>query len=260
MKARLALTAWLFVFGAGQDLFLSAEKPHILSDREDRSERKQQDCAPLNWIKQDFGTGHWILNYTDDSWGAYMLFLGVDRSHWPDEFHTSDIHQYAFYDKTFIMNHTIPLSNFHLLYEAGLEGKWEHNPYPQVTPAGLDPHSAVNLTTFRNAFESPGVPHPDSCWALRTDMPVVQNKSGVLKEYVVSFWRELTSPIDMRCTLHVYDATTNKTIEPWASKLDSKPFPGYSYRYFRKTVQSFGDALQRLPCVATGERNGTYFC
>lgn len=246
----------LLAAAVGQDLFLAS----ALAEAPLKVEPKAE-CPPLRWIKQDFGTGHWILNYTDDSWGAYMTFLGVNRSHWADEFNASDIHQYVFYDTTFIMNHSIPLTHFHLLYEAGLSGKWEKNPYPQVTPAGLDPHAAVKLSDFRNTFEAPGSPHPDSCWALRTDMPVVQNKSGHLKEYIVSFWRELTSPSDMRCTLFVYDADSKQTIEPWATQMqESKPFPGYSYRYFRKTVQSFPDAARRLPCAPTGNRSGTYFC
>merc|ERR1712113_1320496 len=120
------------------------------------------------------GTGHWILNYTDSSWEAYMTFLGVDKEHWPDEFNASDIHQYAMFEDTFIMNHTIPLTHFSLLYEANLTGVWDKNPYPQVTPAGLDPKASVNLTKFRNEFEQPGFPHPDSCWAMRTDMPVAK--------------------------------------------------------------------------------------
>merc|ERR1712232_97951 len=127
-----------------------------------------------------------------------------------------------------IMNHTIPLTNFHLLYEANLTGVWDKNPYPQVTPAGLDPKARVNLTSFRNEFEKPGVPHPDSCWAMRTDMPVAKKneKTGKVDRYMVKFWRELTSPIDMRCTLHVMDAATDKPIEPWASQMkDAKPFP-----------------------------------
>ncbi|CAE8712259.1 unnamed protein product, partial [Polarella glacialis] len=179
-----AVVASLLAVACGQDLFLASERPEVvLSDgAETLGRRPKRECAPLNWIKQDFGTGHWILNYTDSSWGEYMTFLGVDRSHWPEEFAASDIHQYAFFEKTFIMNHTIPLTNFHLLFEVGTENKWEKNPYPQVTPAGLDPHAGVKLTDFRNAFEQPGVPHEDSCWALRTDMPLVQNKSGVITD------------------------------------------------------------------------------
>jgi len=234
-----------------QDLFLASEPqaPWV------------PECAPLNWIKHDMGSGHWILNYTDTSWGKYLTFLGMDKSHFPEEFNASDIHQYDFFDRTFIMNHTIPSINFHLLYEASLEDRWEKNPYPHVTPSGLDPNASVDLTTFKNTFERPGKPHPDSCWAMRTDMPVQKNISGVMKEFIVTFWRELTSPIDMRCTLHVWDAASKKVIDPWASEMqDSKPFPGYSYRYFRKTVQSFADAVTRLPCIPTGLRNGTFFC
>merc|ERR1712070_155024 len=188
-------------------------------------------------------------------------FLGVGKDQWHNEFFASDVWQYAFYDKTFMMNHTIPMAHFHLLYEASLSGEWEKNPYPYVTPAGFDKHASVNLSKFRNSFEKPGVPHADSCWALRTDMPVVSNMSGTQKEYVVSFWRELTSPSDVRCTLYIYDAETKETIEPWKSQLqDAKPYPGYSYRYFRRTVQSFDDILKRLNCTPSGLRNGTYFC
>lgn len=258
----------LFLLGAlasrlavAQDLFLSTAE-HPWAEPVIPDSNRGPECPPLKWIKQDFGAGHWILNYTDDTWAAYMRFLGMNKTQWPTEFHASDIHQYVFFDKTFIMNHTIPLINFHLLFEANLSQEWEKNPYPQVTPAGLDPHASVNLSTFRNDFEQPGVPHVDSCWALRTDMPVLQKqKDGTMKEFVVTFWRELTSPIDMRCTLYVYDASTNKTIEPWATEMrDATPFPGYSYRYFRKTVQSFEDTLRRLPCAPTGARPGTYFC
>jgi len=225
------------------------------------SQPQQRACPPLEWIKKDFGTGHWILNYTDKSWDAYMLFLGVDKSHWNDEFNASDIHQYVFYDTTFIMNHTIPLTNFHLLYEAPLGKQWTKNQYPTVTPAGMDPKAAQNLTVWRNYFEQPGQPHADSCWALRTEMAVAHKVNGEWKSFVVVFWRELTSPIDMRATLHVFDNSTGQVIEPWATQMkDSKPFPDFSYRYFRKTVQSFGDAAERLPCAPTGKRNGTYFC
>jgi hypothetical protein len=234
-----------------QDLFLESRL------REDA----EIQCPPFNWIKQGLSSGAFILNYTDESWGAYMKFLNVKPAEWPNEFHASDIWQYAFYDKSFIMNHTIPMAKFHLLYEASLTGQWEKNPYPYVTPAGFDKHAAVNLSTFRNVFEKPGVPHKDSCWALRTDMPVVSNFSGKPREYIVSFWRELRTPQDIMATLYVYDAKTGDTIEPWKSQLqDAKPFPGYSYRYFHRTVQSFEDVEKRLKCAPTGERAGTYFC
>jgi len=251
-----------FPAAPAQDLFLDAqqvfERDVLLAPREE----PQHQCPPLKWIKQSMSEGAFILNYTDDSWGAYMDFLQVDKSHWYDEFHASDIWQYAFYDNTFIMNHTIPKTNFHLLYETSLKGDWVKNPYPCVTPAGFDPKAGhVKLSSFRNFFEKPGRPHPDSCWALRTEMPVVTNITGEPIEYVVKFWREMTSPSDMRCTLTVYDASTGETIEPWATKMkDTKPFPNYAYRYFRHTVQSFGDIVKRLPCRPTGVRKDTYFC
>jgi len=250
----------------GQDLFLASQsEPVVQTDAAATTKSQpqaQNECPPLKWIKESMSTGAFILNYTDDSWGAYMNFLHVDKSHWDDEFHASDIWQYVFYDKTFIMNHTIPKANFHLLYEAGTEGTWEKNPYPYVTPAGFDPKAgSVNLSKFLNVFEPPGVPHVDSCHALRTEMPVVNNITGEPKEYIVKFWRELTTPSDMRCTLTIYDAKTKETIEPWATQMkDTKPFPNYAYRYFRRTVQSFEDVVKRLNCRATGERDGTYFC
>lgn len=218
------------------------------------------ECPPLKWIKESF-SGAFILNYTDDTWGAYMTFLGVSKELWPTEFNASDIWQYTFFDNSFMMNHTIPAAKFHLKYEASLNRVWEKNPYPYVTPAGFDKNASVDLSKFRNYFDPPGTPLPDSCWALRTDMPVVSNHTGTSKEYVVSFWRELTSPSDIRCTLYVYDAKTNETIEPWKSQMqDAKPYPGYSYRYFRRTVQSFDDIQKRLWCAPTGLRDGTYFC
>lgn len=248
-----ALCAAFLGLAAGQDLFMAA-KPVVDS-------QPPRACPPLEWIKKDFGTGHWILNYTDNSWGAYMTFLGVDKSHWSEEFNASDIHQYVFYDTTFIMNHTIPVTDFHLLFEGALGKAWSKNQYPTVTPAGMDPKAAQNLTVWRNYFEQPGTPHADSCWALRTDMAVAHKVDGKYKSFLVTFWRELTSPIDMRATLHVIDNSTGQVIEPWATQMkDSKPFPDFSYRYFRKTVQSFDDAATRLPCAPTGKRAGTYFC
>jgi len=252
LRPPLAAAAILVVrLAFAQDLFLES--------------RLQDDvgiqCPPLSWIKAGFSSGAFILNYTDTTWGAYMKFLNVKPDQWPNEFNASDIWQYVFYDETFIMNHTIPKANFHLLYEASLSGRWEKNPYPYVTPAGFDPKVAVNLSTFRNTFEKPGVPHRDSCHALRTDMPVVSNFTGTKREYIVSFWRELRTPIDIMATLYVYDAKTGETLEPWKSQMkDAKPFPGYSYRYFRRTVQSFDDVEKRLKCAPTGERSGTYFC
>lgn len=248
MMLSVVFAASMGSLAIAQDLFLAARPA-------------TPECPPLHWVKQEFGSGHWILNYTDKTWEPYMIFLGLPKSDWYNEFHTSDVHQYAMYENTFIMNHTIPLTHFHVLFEAGLTGKWEKNPYPAPTPQGLDPSKVkVNLTNFRNVFEKPGVPHSDSCWALRTDMPVVNNATGTPKEYLVTFWRELTSPIDMRCTLYITDPTTGSIIEPWATEMkDAKPFPGYSYRYFRKTVQSFDDALKRLNATPTGLRQDTYF-
>jgi hypothetical protein len=259
MQNLARVASWLLLATAhAQDLFLRAA---TFGNDHPRHEAPAPECPPLNWIKKDLSSGAFIVNYTDKSWGAYMKFLNVAPDQWANEFNASDIWQYAFQETTFVMNHTIPGANFHLLYEASLENKWEHNPYPYVTPAGFDRHVSVNLSTFRNVFEKPGVPHPDSCWALRTDMPVVSNLIGVQKEYVVSFWRELRTPEDVMCTLYVYDAKTGEKIEPWKSQMrDVKPFPGYSYRYFRRTVQSFDDVLKRLKCVPTGKSPGTYFC
>jgi len=263
-KTMMSVAALLAVPTArAQDLFLPAVPAAAPAPpSSDAKAEEEHQCPPLKWIKQSMSEGAFILNYTDDSWGSYMKFLHVDQSHWDDEFHASDIWQYVFYDNTFIMNHTIPKANFHLLYETPLNGEWVKNPYPYVTPAGFDPKAGkVALSKFKNFFEKPGWPHPDSCYALRTEMPVVNNIDGVNKEYVVKFWREMTSAADMRCTLTVYDASTNQTIEPWATQMkDTKPFPNYAYRYFRKTVQSFEDVLKRLPCAPTGEREGTYFC
>jgi len=260
-KLLCSLAALLALPARGQDLFLAAKELVETDAAVIEKPAAKTECPPLKWIKESLSTGAFILNYTDESWGAYMNFLHVDKVHWHDEFFASDIWQYVFYDNTFVMNHTIPKASFHLLYEAGLSGKWEKNPYPFVTPAGFDKHAAVNLSTFSNIFEQPGVPHPDSCWALRTEMPVVNNITGTPKEYIVKFWREMTSPSDIRCTLTVYDAKTKETIEPWRSQMqDVKPYPNYAYRYFRRTVQSFPDVVKRLPCQATGERDGTYFC
>ena len=47
-----------------------------------------------------------------------MEFLNVKKEAWPAEFHASDIHEYAFFEKAggayFLMNHTIPATNFHV--------------------------------------------------------------------------------------------------------------------------------------------------
>jgi hypothetical protein len=212
-------------------------------------------CPPEAWVKADFGSGHWILDHTDKSWEMYMEFLHVPPSAWSDEFNCSDIHQYIFTDRdTFVMNHTIPKTHFHLLFEAGTIGKWEKNPYPAPTPAGFDPAVAkVNLTSWRNAFDAG--PDGTACSALRTDMPTVMNDTITHKpvEYVVTFWRELVSPTFMKASLHV-TTPEGELIEPWKSK-------GLSHRYFRKTVQSFEDAALRLPCAPTGLANESLeFC
>lgn len=211
-------------------------------------------CPNKHWVLGSFGSGHWILDHTDDNWAWYMEFLGVNRSVWPDEFNASDIHQYVFTENgTFIMNHTIPKTGFHLLFQAGLLGKWEKNPYPTITPGGFDNHSAkVNLSNWRNALDAG--PTGDSCSALRTEMPIVVNDTQTKKqvERIVVFWRELVSPTYMKASLHVL-TPEGDILEPWRSH-------GLSYRYFRKTVQSFGDAARRLKCVPTGKEPGTLFC
>lgn len=241
LKTALTWASFWIAQVSCQDLFLSSQ----IEPRANAPE-----CPPLKWIKQGFNVGAFIINYTDDSWGAYMEFLGVRKELWPTEFNASDIWQYTFFDTTYMMNHTIPASKFHVKFEVNTTGVWEKNPYPYVTPAGFDKNASVDLSKVRNIFDKPGIPHPDSCWALRTDMPVVSNRTGKQKEYIVSFWRELTSPSDIRCTLYIYDAVTNETIEPWKSQMkDAKPFPGYSYRYFRHTVQSFSDIEPAWPVL-----------
>jgi hypothetical protein len=198
-----------------------------------------------------------------------MEFLDVDKKAWPAEFHATDMHQYIFFSNAtglfYIMNHTIPATNFHLLFEADSNGKWMPNPYPVLTPAGFDPSSAkVDLKKVRYTFEEPGVPFADSCWAWRTDMPMVKNvtKDGkvVPKEFVVTFWRELTSPSAMRCTLYITEADTGMAIAPWTEPgyglAPSASIPGspkrLSYRYFGKAVQSFSDAQARHNCIPSG--------
>lgn len=211
-------------------------------------------CPPREWVLEDFGSGHWILDHTDEStWSWYMDLLRVPESARPAEYHCSDIHQYIFTDKTFIMNHTIPLVNFSLKFEAGTEGKLEKNPYPAPTPQGFDPRVAkVNLTNWRNAIDTG--PFGKSCSALRTEMvSAVAREDDPKKfdEYWVIFWRELVTPTYMKASLYVTDPEGNK-IGPWKSG-------GYSYRYFRKTVQSFEDTTKRLSCQESGF-HGTEFC
>jgi len=214
---------------------------------------EHNNCPPKQWILEEFGTGHWILDHTADNWGWYMEFLNVSKATWPDEFNCSDIHQYTFKeDGTYVMNHTIPKTGFHLLFEAHANGQWEKNPYPAVTPSGFDNHTAANLSKWRNSLDNG--PLGKSCTALRTDMLVVNKdpKTGKFVQHIETFWRELTSPSMMKASLYVTDIHGN-AIEPWKSK-------GFSNRYFRKTVQSFNDAALRLPCMPTGLGNGTQFC
>lgn len=211
-------------------------------------------CPSKAWVLEDFGSGHWILDHTDEeTWSWYMDLLRVPESARPAEYHCSDIHQYVFSDTTFIMNHTIPLTNFSLRFEASTLGVWEKNPYPQLTPAGFDPRVAkANTTTWRNTIDSG--PDGTSCSALRTEMGLVlADKDDPKKFHIlgVIFWREMVSATLMKASLYVADAE-GKKLEPWASK-------GFSYRYFRKTVQSFDDSAQRLPCLPTGY-GATEFC
>ena len=214
-------------------------------------------CPPHQWILETFASGFWVVDHTDQSWSRYLEFLQVPKAAWPAEFHATDMHQYAFADTadphTFVMNHTIPKTGFHLLFESDITGKWVHNPYPTVTPAGFDPHTAkVNLSTWRNALDDG--PVGKSCTALRTDMPVVVKDpaTGNQTEHVVVFWRELTSPTSLTVSLYVTD-TEGHIEEPWKSN-------GLSLRYFRRAVQSFPDAKLRLNCSDTGIGDGTKFC
>lgn len=241
----------------------------VISQEMDSVQHRASSCPPRTWVSEELGSGSWIINETDSSWSWYMEFLKINKSAWPAEFHASDIHRYSFWQNAsglfYIMNHTIPASGFHLLFEANSNGEWMKNPYPVLTPAGFDPHGAkVNLLDVRYAFEEPGIPFDDSCHAWRCDMPIVQNVSVggkiVPTEFIVSFWRELTSPTEMRCTLYITEANTGKTLSPWneagygpvpSSQIPGKP-QRLSYRYFRKTVQSFEDVEKRLPCVKTG--------
>ncbi len=49
---------------------------------------------------------------------AYMDFLNVSKEALPDEFNSMDLHQYMFDlgKNIYVMNHTIPSSNFSLLF------------------------------------------------------------------------------------------------------------------------------------------------
>jgi hypothetical protein len=234
------------------------------------STTKASTCPPKPWILETFGNGHWIINNTDPvSWAWYLEFLNVSKDAYDAEFHATDMHQYIFWTNAsgmfYIMNHTIPSSGFHLLFEADANGVWRKNPYPVLTPAGFDPSSAkVDLQKVRYVIEEPGIPFADSCWSWRTDMPMVVNRTENGKvtptEFVVSFWRELTSPTDMRCTLYIVKGDTYESIAPWSEAgyglTPSDAIPGapkrLSYRYFKKTTQSFADAEKRLSCEKSG--------
>ena len=135
---------------------------------------------------QMYNGGSWILDYTDSSWDTYMEFLGLQKSAWPTERDTSDIHEFLFSkDGThYVMNHTIPLSKFHLFFktEVGTVSKkpdWTPTPYLVPTPAGFNPHPLkFNFSTWRNFIEEPGSPFPDSCYGLRTQNRGMYNNSG----------------------------------------------------------------------------------
>lgn len=263
MRALIACT--LSSAGIAQDLFLGQQKPSDLSPC--------PVCGPKEWHLGVFGSGYWILDHTEDSWIAYMKFLNVSPDQYDNEFNSSDIHQYAFdLDKDpnlFIMNHTIPASGFNLKFQTKMNWEWNDNPYPAPTPAGFDPNiSAANFTTWRNKIDNgpnrnnkPGnvegdAEHGCSCWALKTQMPQPRDEpqeDGTLKTvmYYNTFWRELLSPTYARYTLQISDANMDP-IEPWKSQ-------GYSYRFFRRTVQSFDDVVKRLPCHESGYE-GEKFC
>lgn len=216
-----------------------------------------------------FGSGYWILDHTEDNWAAYMNFLNVSEDAWDDEFNSTDIHQYAFdvEKNIYVMNHTIPATNFSLLFNATLDWKFVTNPYPAPTPAGFDPSQTTSFTTWRNKIDfGPGKKPADnvshdvhdgnSCWALKTQMPQPRNETqpdGSIKTvmYYNTFWRELVSPTLAKFSLVLADEHF-RPIEPWASQ-------GYSYRWFRRAVQTMDDVKKRLPCKDTGLQ-GEKFC
>lgn len=222
-------------------------------------------CPPRSWIYSILNNGHWIVDHTDPSWGWYLDFLGVPADLWPIEYNATDVHEYIFFDEgentSFIMNHTIPASvagseAFHLQFQASVDDIWQPNPYPRPTPGGLDPGAMkVNFSTFRNAFDDgPGEPYPrdTACLPWRTDMPVVSNFTGKPTEYIVVFWRLITSPVDMHVVLKVTDPQGN-IIEPWKSK-------GFSLRYFKKARQSYSDAVNRYKCTPSPVNPARDFC
>jgi hypothetical protein len=215
------------------------------------------NCPPKEWVMKMYSGGHWILNYTDSSWDPYMQWLGLQKSAWPTERNTSDIHELDMSDdgRWYVMNHSIPLSKFHLKFRTAVgtaedPGEWTQTPYAMPTPAGFNPHALkFNFTLWRNYIEEPGHPFPDSCYALRTQSRGTYNNSGVLSEQVVDFTGELLSPYEWRYSLHVWDWNSKKTIEPWLSQMEhARPYPGVSYRYFKKASQSFADAEARNAC------------
>jgi hypothetical protein len=199
---------------------------------------------------------------------AYMDFLNVSKEALPDEFNSTDFHQYIFdLEKSrYVMNHTIPASNFSLLFNSSLAWEWEDNPYPAPTPSGFDPNISSNFSTWRNKIDKgPGkkpfkvdedAPDGTSCYALKSQLWQPRNETlpnGTIHTvmYVNTFWRELVSPTLAKFTLVIADENF-MPIEPWKSQ-------GYSYRWFRRTVQSFEDVPLRLPCKPSGIE-GDEFC
>jgi hypothetical protein len=258
MRALIAFA--LASAGSAQDLFLGQQAPS--------QPKPPAHCGPKEWHLGVFGSGYWILDHTEDNWAAYMKFLNVSADAWDDEFNSSDIHQYIFdlEKNEFVMNHTIPASGFSLLFNASLSNEWEENPYPAPTPAGFDPNISTNFSTWRNKIDKgPGSwpykvdgdsPDGNSCWSLKTHMPQPRNETqpdGSIKTvmYYNTFWRELVSPILARYTLMLADENF-EPIEPWKSQ-------GYSYRWFRRTVQTMDDVVKRLPCKESGYE-GELFC
>lgn len=132
----------------------------------------------------------------------------------------------------------------------------------RTTIHGYGKHVKINMTHWRNWIEDPGKPFPESCYALRTQNRGFYNESGVITEKVVDFTGELLSPYEWRYSLHVWDFLSGETLEPWRSQMqDVKPHPGVSYRYFKKSVQSFADAELRNPCRNLTVEGHTYeFC
>jgi len=248
--AMLLLLLAFFALACAQDIFLASR---VTVD----GTVPVKSCPPKEWVLQMYGGGSWVLDYQDKSWDPYMEFLGLPKTLWPTEAHTSDIHEFhmATDGTYYLLNHTIPLSKFHLFFKTELgtssqKPDWSTTPYLVPTPAGFDPHPLkFNFSKWRNFIEEPGTPFPDSCYALRTQNRGIYNNSGVLSELVVDFTGELTSPYEWRYSLHVWDFKTGEIIEPWRSQMtDAKPYPGVSYRYFKKPVQSFADAEARNPC------------